>query len=109
MLTEKQVETLKTVWFVSDDFRVIEYEVREAWADNESKLHLLCAYGKHHKQSKWIPCESLFATSADAYRHSAGMMRKRAAALVAEAERRERCAAAPNAAEVYAQFIKASK
>jgi hypothetical protein len=110
MITEAQCGKLDTVWFVADDFRVIDYAVREAWLDAPSNgqraLLISCAYGKHHKQAKWIPADKLFATAAAAYRASAAMMRERAAALLAEADRRE-TGAVQRAGDYYARFIKA--
>lgn len=106
MLTESQCETLKAVWFVADDFRVIEYAVREVWVDKDGSREISCAYGTHHKQARWIPAGKLFATAAEAYRASAAMMRERAAVLLAEADRRE-SPAIRVAAEYYARFVKA--
>lgn len=106
MITAAQSDKLKTVWFVADDFRVIEYAVREVWREATGTLYVSCAYGTHHKQAKWIPAGKLFATANEAYRASAAMMRERAAALLAEADRREQTGSA-GAADFYSQYIKA--
>lgn len=106
MITEAQCETLKAVWFVADDFRVVEYIVREVWVDKDGSREVSCAYGTHHKQARWIPAGKLFATAAEAYRASAAMMRERAAALLAEADRRE-SGAVQRAGDYYARFIRA--
>lgn len=106
MNTAAQSEKLQTVWLVADDFRVIEYAVREVWREATGTQYVSCAYGTHHKQAKWIPAGKLFATAAEAYRASAAMMRERAAALLAEADRREHGGGQP-AGGFYARFIKA--
>lgn len=106
MLTESQCETLEAVWLVANDFRVIEYAVREVWREATGTLYVSCAYGTHHKQAKWLPAGKLFATAAEAYRASAAMMRDHAAALLAEADRREQTGSA-GAADFYSQYIKA--
>lgn len=91
MLTEAKSDKLKTVWFVADDFRVIEYRLRELWRDDAGTP---------------MAAGQLFATAAEAYRASAAMMRERAAALLAEADRREHGGGQP-AGGFYARFIKA--
>lgn len=106
MISDKQAIERANVFVVTNDGRVVEYAVREVHRKQNGTLSISCGYGTHWKQCRWIDAADCYATPAEAYRESAAQLRKQAAALLAEADRREREACAPRASDFYAAQVK---